>query len=418
MILKTNRPSVFLTIACLFVVESVLWVDSATAQSAQPAETLDAGKGIFYPETEGPFGYGIFEKIRYEHMVNDPQVNIDNPYLAGAELLFTWSSVEADEGRYHWETLDRFMDPWFRSGKKIILGVRTVQKRGRNPTASSATPAWVFEAGAEKISTGAFRGGKRKFRKSDGSRGMKRQAGGQDRIAWPVYWDPVYLEKYGQFVKALAGKYDGNPGVEFIEIGLGQFGSTKIAGPNSVLDRYREKGYTETLWVDTMKKMIEMYRAAFKKTPLAIVVSPFHKINDQNGGSHLEEISRYAAGKGIYLYNHALTGNDKFTDQNPFPALFHSVSGRTKTAFGPDNPLSGRRNADFRKYGRIGDAVENAFGGIRGLPETHISYLLFYVDDVSASDPKSKLYNADYEKAMRYAAGRLGPGGGAVEEGS
>jgi hypothetical protein len=48
-----------------------------------------------------------------------------------------------------------------------------------------------------------------------------------DGFQIPKYWDPVYQAKYGAFVRALAARYDGDPRLEFIQIGVGTFGETQ-----------------------------------------------------------------------------------------------------------------------------------------------------------------------------------------------
>jgi hypothetical protein len=228
-------------------------------------------------------------------------------------------------------------------------------------------------------------------------------------VSWPVYWDPVYLEKYQRFVQAFADRYDGHAGIEFVEIGLGQFGSTKIAGPPHVYTLYKKAGYTDERWVQTIEKIIEVYRRAFKKTPLAIVMSPFDKTKGPHGGDALKTIAGYAADRGIYLYNHALTGTDEFVKGNPFPAIFNSVHDRTRTAFGPDNPISATGEHNDRKYGEIRQAVVNALGGARGLPKTYISYLIFYADDISAATAGSPGYRKEFEEAIRFGFEAIRP---------
>ena len=374
-----------------------------------PAEAVSTPSGPSYPQTDGPFGYGIFQKMHYRDFIQNPTLNIENPYLAGAEVVFNWADLEPQEGVYRWETVDRFIQPWTRSGRKVILGVRTIQKRGSSSTAGGATPQWVFEAGAQKIATGPFTGGK-KSREAAGSAGRKENnKENESDVNWPVYWDPVYLEKYQRFVNAFAGRYDGHAGIEFIEIGLGQFGSTKIAGPPHVYALYRKSGYTDERWVRTIETIIETYRRAFKKTPLAVVMSPFHKVKKDSGGDALKKIAVFAADRGIYLYNHALTGTDEFVTQNPFPAIFNSLRGRTRTAFGPDNPIRATGGHNDRKYGEIRQAVANALGGARGIPKTYISYLIFYAEDVSASTSGSPGYQKEFEEAIRFGFEAIRP---------
>ena len=382
---------------------------TATAAVADSTKAASGPSGLYYPQKDGPFGYGVFQKMHYRDFTQAPTRNIGNPYLAGVEIVFNWADLEPREGVYRWETVDRFMQPWIQSGRKIILGVRAIQKRGASATAGAATPAWVFEAGAKKIATGPFTGGKKSKKTPGPTDGTKNDNESASEVSWPIYWDPVYLKKYQRFVSAFADRYDGNPGIEFIEIGLGQFGSTKIAGPAHVYRLYRDEGYTEDRWVETIQKIIEIYRQAFEKTPMAIVMSPFHKVKKDSGGDRLKALAVYAADRGIYLYNHALTGTDEFVKENPFPAVFNSVHDRTRTAFGPDNPISATGGQNDRKYGGIRDAVANALGDIHGLPRTHISYLIFYADDISAATSGSPEYQKEFEEAIRFGLEAIRP---------
>ncbi|MFQ5875051.1 MAG: hypothetical protein ACE5JL_14820 [Dehalococcoidia bacterium] len=37
----------------------------------------------------------------------------------------------------------------------------------------------------------------------------------------PVPWDPVYKEKFGDFLRALGARYNGNPTIEFFQTNAG-----------------------------------------------------------------------------------------------------------------------------------------------------------------------------------------------------
>ncbi len=68
------------------------------------------------------------------------------------------------------------------------------------------SPKWLFDAGLQV------------FRVCRPAARTSRQAEPNPRIE-PDYGDPLYLEKHGRFIKALAARYDGNPQIEFIDIG-------------------------------------------------------------------------------------------------------------------------------------------------------------------------------------------------------
>lgn len=370
-------------------------------------------EAVSYPHTDGPLGYGIFQKLHAQHYERQPTVNIESPYVAGVECMVNWADVEPQEGVYRWEAFDRIIGPWQRAGKKVIIGVRTVSKSGKTATSASATPPWVFAAGAQKLTSPRGGGGRR--RRGVAGEEMQRprrraRAKGDDdaMVNWPVYWDPVYFAKYQQFIQAFARRYDGHPAVEFVEIGLGQFGSTKIAGNAQTLRMYEQAGYTEERWTATIKQIVAMYDAAFAKTPTCVILSPYHKARAAPNWAGVEDVAQYAAAKGVYLYNHSLAGTDEYVRDNPFPAIFSRVRGQTKTALGPDNPMRASNPRNDERYGAIRPAVEHAIGGVRGLPATGISYLIFYVDDISAANPRSRAHQRAFEDALRWGLDRLG----------
>ena len=108
-----------------------------------------------------------------------------------------WSELEPREGEFRWDIIDSFARNWVAKGKQICIRVICC-----NQTAN-ATPDWVREAGAKGIYFSYKRNGK---------------VFGEPK--WePTYDDPVFLAKLEQFGKAFAARYDGNPGVAFVDIG-------------------------------------------------------------------------------------------------------------------------------------------------------------------------------------------------------
>jgi hypothetical protein len=319
--------------------------------------------------------YGIYQVLHYGERANDPTTNIHSPYLAGVVLTYNWAELEPEEGKFRWDLIDEPMSEWAKEGKRVILCFKAVQKKGINPTQGCATPPWVFESGARHFQN--------------------------DQTIWPIYWDKIYLEKYEAFLKSAAARYDGNPTIEFIVMGVGQFGTTKISGPRKILREYRRYGYSDPVWSDTIRRIIDTHCNYFKKTPLALGLSPFMKYGD---GSEriINPIAEYAAEKGIYLYNHSLKGTAEFAE-NPFLPLYGKLYQKTKIVLGVDNPVSGYR----QKYGNIHDVVENAFGGVNGVPVTHISYLTLYEMDISAATKGSPKYDETFETAIKLAYERL-----------
>lgn len=342
--------------------------------------SISGGNSISAGDSEGMHyaagrGYGIFQTMHYTDRVNDPAKNIDSPYLSGAEFIYTWAELEPSEGKFRWDIIDTPMAPWVKKGKRIILSFRTVVPKGKGPTQKSATPSWVYNAGAQGI----------EFKNTN----------------WPIYWNKVFLEKYEGFIKALASRYDGSDNIEFIIIGLGEFGTTKITRKKKIFLEYQRQGYTEKLWTDTIMEIIKIYKRHFKKTPLAVTLSPFYRYGDKSESS-IYTIVKEVAEMGIYLYNHTLSGKTDFA-KNPFIPMYDKFYKKTEIILGPDNPIIS--NTD--KYGNIENVVENAFGGLKGMLLTHIKYLIFYPADISAATKGSAIYDMTFESAIKKASERL-----------
>jgi hypothetical protein len=108
-----------------------------------------------------------------------------------------WCYLEPEEGKFRWDLIDSYAQAWIDRGKKIAFRVIASEDRF-----VYATPEWVKNAGAKGID---YRSG---------------QKYSPDAVLWdPVFDDPVFLAKLGNFLAAMAKRYNGNPHVAFIDIG-------------------------------------------------------------------------------------------------------------------------------------------------------------------------------------------------------
>jgi hypothetical protein len=159
------------------------------------------------------------------------------PYSV-AYFRLNWEDVEPAENEYVWQLIDEPLEAWAKRDTRIAFRIMTTNAHTRGYYCS---PKWLFDAGCKSY---------------DYVAGGADIASGGARIARiePDYGDPLYLEKHGQFIKALAERYDGNPQIEFIDIGsYGIWGEwhTKHPQPWSV-----------------RKQIIDMYLNGFRKTQL------------------------------------------------------------------------------------------------------------------------------------------------------
>ncbi len=336
----------------------------------------------FYPKQDQPFGYGLFEMMHWSVMTKTPDANIENPYLAGALFHLPWSAFQPTPDQMDTKMLDDLLRVWTQKGKKIIFQIKTAPGgKEKNPFKESSTPAWVYDRGAPYVQ-------------------VTKQDLGQ-RI--PLMWNPVFLKEYEAFIRKFAEKYDGHPGIEFIIVGPGVFASTR-AGYPKMMKQLQKAGYTDKLWFETNEKILDIYRNAFHKTPLALGLAPYkNRLDDEDSAySHLA-LAKRAAKKGFYLFYHNLRGTSEWAN-SPYPAFFASLGTTTKIALGLDNPASLSPKA-AEKYGDPMQIAHNAFG--EATAPINTCYLELYEQDVTSATRGRKHFRKDYEEAVRWAVEQL-----------
>jgi len=157
---------------------------------------------------------------------------------------FNWSQIEPAEGQFNWQPIEEFLDGWARLGKVCNIGVMGANSHSKDPF---VTPKWVFDAGAA-------------YRLFELKAVERRTAGVPGTKAVPVFDDPVFLEKLGAFLKALAAKYDGDPRIAVLDIrSYGNWGEGHMhpfGGPEIAPDQFR--------------RHVQMHLDAFHKTTLCL----------------------------------------------------------------------------------------------------------------------------------------------------
>jgi Beta-galactosidase len=303
--------------------------------------------------------------------------NSTNPYVDGVVAAFPWSAVEPQEKEFQWNTIEEAIRPWVAAGKKAILGVYTGSVGTLGERVVQATPDWVFAAGAAKML-------------------------GPDGTILPIYWDKIYLEKYKNLVEAFAKRYDGDPRIEFIRIGVGVWGEVVLerwfTRPESteLRDRWSKRGYDPALWIQTTENVMTIYRQAFQKTPCAIMLAGIH--GDPKG---IFRIAEKAVELGFYLQQNGLRADWKqHVNTSPISKIFQEYKGKTRLvleAWGNTQRSEVFRSGEAAVQGAL---LETVKVGI----QYGADYLLLYPPDIAKSDKRNgKIYDPSYEKALKYA---------------
>ncbi len=220
----------------------------------------------------------------------EPSDTVDDfPGLASVYLRLAWSFIEPEEGKFNWSIVDTPAQRWIARGMRVCFRFSCTESGRDQPY---ATPEWVRKAGAK----GHF------FTPGKG-------VDPNGRLWEPDYDDPIFLEKLDHFLEAAAARYDGNPEVDYIDVG-----SVGVWGEGHTFSSTRLP-YSAA----TIRRHIDLHLKHFKTTLLAA--------NDDfsSQGRGLETIT-YARMRGLTLrddsilvqpgdkaYHHAYMAPDFYT---------------------------------------------------------------------------------------------------------
>jgi hypothetical protein len=216
----------------------------------------------------------------------------DNPDIAGTYLGYYWSQLEPQQGQYNWSLIDNDMQPWVTNGKSVILRVSTSgQYKWQPPNSGNGTPQWVYDQGVSSVTE-------------------------TDHSVIPQYWNSTFLSDLNTFVQAFASRYDGNPHISAIEIGVGMGGETKpdtLNNGQSRMSQWEAIGYTNAVWWNTIQQIINMYTSAFHKTPLALLPDATFIMKGKGYGESM--VLDYAVSHNIWLQDDGLIANRSLPSQ-------------------------------------------------------------------------------------------------------
>ncbi|MDO4575164.1 MAG: DUF4832 domain-containing protein [Planctomycetia bacterium] len=203
----------FLLLAFTCLIPTVAWCETVTVRPEITDEALvNPGMGwVCFHYSNRLWAYGS---------QCEPGDTLD--WFPGTSTIYfriPWCYLEPEEGKFRWDIIDTYAQPWIAKGKKIAFRITCCENRFKY-----ATPQWVRDAGAKGIeyTFATFR------------------ARPSDEPLWePDYTDPVFLEKLDHFLAAMARRYNGNPHVAFIDVGtFGMWGEGHTGG-TSKLSRER-----------------------------------------------------------------------------------------------------------------------------------------------------------------------------------
>jgi len=130
----------------------------------------------------------------------------DLKYFSDVYIRWNWNIIEPEEDVYKWEVIDKYVDFCKEHSLKLFFGIMN-----QNVINGYSTPKWVFDAGAKSVPCYC---------------GMSDILAAQSAVTYvPVWDDPVFLEKYNNFVNAVGERYANHPNVKGIALlGYGTYG--------------------------------------------------------------------------------------------------------------------------------------------------------------------------------------------------
>jgi hypothetical protein len=207
------------------------------ADESVTVKTEDNGAALINPGMGWTMHFYSNKPENYGSKLSPSDTLDDFPGLSTVYLRLPWAFLEPEEGQFNWAILDTPAQRWIAKGKRVALRITTSENWMKY-----ATPEWVKNAGAK----GTFY----QFNKGPV----------ENSNSWdPLFDDPIYLKKLDAFLAALAKRYEGNPHVEFIDVGTyGMWGEG-----HTFMSSKQDSLAIQKLHID-------LHRKHFKKTLLCI----------------------------------------------------------------------------------------------------------------------------------------------------
>ena len=300
--------------------------------SARPAgetvtvKTEDSGAALVNPGMGWTMHFYSNVPSNYGSKLAPADTLGDFPGLSTVYLRLPWAYLEPEEGRYNWAMLDTPAQRWISKGKRIALRVTTSENWMKY-----ATPEWVKKSGAK----GTF---------YQFNRGRVTES-----MTWdPFFDDPVYIKKLDAFLAAFAKRYDGNPNVEFVDVGTYGMWGEGHTFMSSQQDSF-----------EIQKLHIDLHLKHFKNTLLCI--SDDFAGHDKPGKQF--PITDYALSRGVTLRD------DSILVQPPPRSWYHAEMAQ---AFWPRFPviLEHEHYAGSKKRGAWNDGLL-----IKAVEDYHASFM-------------------------------------------
>lgn len=253
---------------------------ATAARSPSDAATTLTGPRTFSAKAPYP---GIY--VFLDNLNTDPRVY---PHVVGGHMSFFWSDIELADDYFEWQPVENWINAQTALGKPVILKFPLYDGRC---CGGMRSPRWLMWRNEETVVR-------------------------CDALNWPIprYWHPEFLAEYTEFIQAVAARYDTDPRVAAIEVNTGIFGEAKPADANDWPCLF-QAGLTAAKWIETSKRILDVFAAAFPNKPLLYQFAPVYNPQGESVAQR-KELTDYAARLGIGLKHNGLTPDTDFAIVN------------------------------------------------------------------------------------------------------
>ena len=167
----------------------------------------------------------------------------------------------------------------------------------------------------------------------------------------PKTWDAAYQAAYAQFIQALAARYDGDPRLAWVEMGVGTFGETHPTDADFQSCAV-SAGLTSDLWIQTVESITDIYLNAFQRTPLLLQMASVFQHDTER-----RQFADYAASRGVGLkHNGLLPDNDGVAYDDPSYSFYQAGAFDLMRKWGDRVPI-GWESYDYLLTGLTGTTL-------------------------------------------------------------
>ena len=149
-----------------------------------------------------------------------------------------WGTLEPEQGRIDYDFLDGVLKETRESGQRLAFRAMCCSSSPRQPY----HPKWLRDIGGKVVVT---------------------RYGNGPELEVPILDDPQVLAAHLDFIKRLGARYDGHPDIDHVDLGtVGWWGEWHMSqSTNAPMPT-----------LESQKKIVDGYLAAFQKTPLVIPI--------------------------------------------------------------------------------------------------------------------------------------------------